>query len=58
MAHASQALCFVLLSSSYALMQVMQEEVMPNFAANGVTNLGDGMANAEVEMNLKTPVSL
>lgn len=37
-------------------MQVMQEEIMPSFASNGVRDFGDGMANAEVEMGLKTQV--
>ena len=36
----------------------MQEEVVPGFAANGVTGLGDGMANSEVDMNLHTQVSI
>ncbi|KAG0582824.1 hypothetical protein KC19_3G088900 [Ceratodon purpureus] len=40
--------------SSYIIPEVMQEEVVPGFAANGVTGLGDGMANSEVDMNLKT----
>jgi hypothetical protein len=40
------------------LCQVMQEEVVPGFAANGVTGFGDGMANSEVGMNLKTQVSI
>ena len=34
----------------------MQEEDVPGFAANGVSSFGDGMANAEVEMNLKPQV--
>lgn len=36
----------------------MQEEVVPGFAANGVTGFGDGIANAEVEMNLKMQASI
>lgn len=49
-------MCF--LRNLYALIQVMQEELLPNSTANGVRDFGDGMANAEVGMNLKTPVSL
>lgn len=53
----SQILRFVLLSNSYDLIQVMQEEVMPNFASNGVRDFGDGMANSEVGMSLNAQVS-
>lgn len=36
----------------------MQEDVVPGFTTNGVKDFSDGMANMEVEMNLKTPVHM
>ncbi|XP_024380823.1 RNA polymerase II C-terminal domain phosphatase-like 1 [Physcomitrium patens] len=41
--------------SSYIIPEVMQEDVVPGFTTNGVKDFSDGMANMEVEMNLKTP---
>lgn len=36
---------------------MLPDGLVGNYAANGVQDFGDGMANAEVELNLKPQVS-